>query len=117
MSWFHNFSTRVKLFMGFGLVIILLTIVIIAAISSVSSMEETRDEIFYDAFANTAGIRTMESKVEGARVGLFTMIAAESRAEQDDQKALIKEANAEIDALFKTLYEKNRKDTEITRLL
>jgi methyl-accepting chemotaxis protein len=117
MSWFHNFSTRVKLFMGFGLVIILLTIVIVAAISSVTSMEETRDEIFYDEFANTAGILTMKSRVEGSRVGLFTMIAASGRVEQESQQAMIKEANAEIDTLFKTLYEKNRKDTEITRLL
>ena len=117
MSWFHNFSTRAKLFMGFGLVIFLLTIVIVAAISNVTSMEETRDEIFYHEFANSVDILIMKSRLEGARVGLFTMIAAEGRAEQERLRSLIKESNAEVDNLFKILYERNRHEPEITRYL
>jgi hypothetical protein len=66
MNWFHNFSTRAKLFIGFGLVIVLLTVVIAAAISSVSSMEETRDEIFYDEFTNSAEMSTLKSGINGS---------------------------------------------------
>lgn len=117
MSWFHNFSTRAKLFTGFGLVIVLLTIVIVAAISNVTSMEKTRDEIFYHEFANSVDILTMKSRLEGTRVGLFTMIAATGRAEQVSQQSLIKEVNAEIDTLFKGLFERNLHEPEITRHL
>lgn len=115
MSWFHNFSTRMKLFMGFGLVIVLLTIVIAAAISNITSMEEARDEIFYHEFANSVDILTMNSRLEGIRVGVLTMIAAKDRAEKETQRSLIREANAEIESLFKTLYERNRHEPEISR--
>ena len=115
MSWFHNFSTRAKLFMGFGLVIFLFTIVIVAAISNVTSMEETRDEIFYHEFANSVDILTMKSRIDASRSALLMMIAAEGRAEKEAQQVNIKEANAEVDALFKTLYERNRHEPEISR--
>src|SRR4030067_3150263 len=117
MSWFHNFSTRAKLFIGFGLVIFLLTIVIVAAISNVTSMEETRDEIFYDEFTNSAEMSTLKSGIDGSRIALLTMVGVESRAEKDTQHAKIKEINAGIDSLFKTLYGRNRHNPEITRLL
>jgi len=117
MSWFHNFSTRAKLFMGFGLVIVLLTIVIVAAISSVTSMEQTRDEIFYDEFTNSAEMSMLKSGIEGSRIALLTMVGVESRGEKDAQNAKIRESNAEIDSVFKTLYDRNRHNSEITRLL
>jgi methyl-accepting chemotaxis protein len=117
MSWFHDFSTRAKLFMGFALVIVLFTAVILAAISNIASMEQTRDEIFYHEFANSVDILTMKSRMEGTRVGLFTMIAAEGRAEQERQQLRIGEVNVKTDALFKTLYERNQREPEITRLL
>jgi methyl-accepting chemotaxis protein len=117
MSWFHDFSTRAKLFMGFALVIVLFTAVILAAISNIASMEKTRDEIFYHEFANSVDILTMKSRMEGTRVGLFTMIAAEGRAEQERQQLRIGEVNVKTDALFKTLYERNQHEPEITRLL
>ncbi|CAG1064813.1 Methyl-accepting chemotaxis protein I [uncultured bacterium] len=117
MSWFHDFSTRAKLFMGFGLVIVLLTIVIVAAISNIASMEKTRDEIFNDEFTNSVGIFTLKSKMDGSRVALLTMSGVESRGEKDAQHAEIKESNAEIASVFKTLYDRNRHNPEITRLL
>lgn len=117
MSWFHDFSTRAKLFMGFALVIVLFTAVILAAISNISSMEKTRDEIFYHEFANSVDILTMKSRMESTRVGLFTMIAAEGRAEQERQQSHIKEVNAETDRLFKALFERNTREPEITRHL
>ncbi|MBI2400048.1 MAG: methyl-accepting chemotaxis protein [Deltaproteobacteria bacterium] len=117
MSWFHNFSTRAKLFMGFGLVIVLLTIIIVAAISSISSMEQTRDEIFYDEFTNSVGIFTLKSRMDSSRVALLTMVGVESRSEKDAQHAEIKKANAEIDSVFRTLYEQNRHNPDITRML
>lgn len=117
MSWFHNFSTRAKLFMGFGVVIVLFTAVILAAISNISSMEHTRDEIFYHEFANSVDILTMKSRLESTRVGLFTMIAAEGRTAQERQLSLIKDVNADIDRLFKVLYQRNTREPEITRHL
>jgi len=117
MGWFQDLSTRAKLFVGFALVIICLAAVIAAAIRNVTSMEETRDEIFYHEFANTTDVLTMKAKLEGARVGLFTMIAADGRAATDTRRAAIKDSNGTIESLFKVLYERNRDEPEITRLI
>ena len=117
MSWFKDLSTRAKLFIGFGLVIFFLAAVIVAAIMNVTSMEETRDEIFYDEFTNSAEMSTLKSEINGSRVALLTMAVVESRGEKDTQRARIKEANAGIDSAFKTLYDRNRHNPEITRLL
>jgi len=117
MGWFQDLSTRAKLFVGFALVIICLAAVIVAAIRNVTSMEETRDEIFYHEFANTTDVLTMKAKIEGARAGLFTMMAAPGRTGMESKLAEIKDANGTIDALFKALYERNRDEPEITRLV
>lgn len=117
MGWFQDLSTRAKLIVGFALVIICLAVVIVAAIRNVTSMEETRDEIFYHEFANITDVLTMEAKIESARVGFFTMMAADGRTAMETKAATIKEANASIDALFRVLYERNSHEPEITRLI
>lgn len=117
MSWFHNFSTRAKLFTGFGLVIFFLAVVIVAATRNITSMEEARDEIFYHEFANSVDILTVKSRIDGIRVALLTMAGVESRSEKEAQHAKIKEATSEIESQFKVLYDRNRHEPEITRLL
>lgn len=117
MSWFHNFSTRAKLFIGFGVVIFFLAMVILAATKNITSMEDARDEIFYHEFANTVDILTLKSRIDGIRVALLTMAGVESRSEKEGQHARIKEATAAVESLFKTLYDRNRHEPEITRLL
>lgn len=117
MSWFNDLSTRAKLFAGFGIVIVLLAVVILAAIKNITSLEEARDEIFNDEFTNGVNILTLESRIERTRVSLFTMISSGSRAEMESQHAKIREGNAEIDSLFKALYERNRHNPEIMRSL
>ena len=59
----------------------------------------------------------MKAKLESARVGLFTMIAADGRSEQEARRAMIKEVNSSIDSLFRALYDRNRDEPEITRLV
>lgn len=116
MKWFFDLATRTKLFLGFGVAIVLLAAVILAAADNVSLMEKTQDEIFEHEFANSVDVLTMKSHIDSIRLALLTMMGAE-RSAMDSWHSAIKDRNSEIEALFKRLYARNTHEPAITEEL
>ncbi len=117
MNWFQDLSTRAKLILGFGVVILFLIIVIITAIRNISVMEGTQRQIVRSDYSNGVDILMLENRGDEVRVALLTMMGAESRADKDLWHQAIKQSTAEFDAIFNRLLERNRDNPALlTRL-
>ncbi|HBG46469.1 MAG TPA: methyl-accepting chemotaxis protein [Deltaproteobacteria bacterium] len=108
MRWFYDISTRMKLFIGFGLVILFLAAVIIITTRNIVQIEKAQEDIIGHEFANTVDTLTLLSRLDAIRVGLLSMTGSRSAAEKAAWHNAIKEKSADIDSLFKTLLDRNR---------
>ncbi|MBI2413781.1 MAG: methyl-accepting chemotaxis protein [Deltaproteobacteria bacterium] len=113
MNWFQNLSTRAKLILGFGVVILLLIIVIITAIRNISVMQGSQRQIVRADYSNSVDILTLENRGDEVRVALLTMMGSGSRADKELWHQVIKQSTTEFDAIFNRLLERNRDNPAI----
>ncbi len=83
MKWFINFATQVKLLWSFGLMVLLLTVVIVAAYSGITAIHEAQQNLYEQDFAIAVALKEVRSNQNGSRAALLTMIAAEKPSDRD----------------------------------
>ena len=110
MKWFLNLSTRNKLFLGFGLMIIILAIVIATAYRGIAMVQATQQSLYQKEFANTVDLMTMRSDENGVRADLLEMLSAATRSDQESWHKDIKERSKEIAETTQRLLDRNRND-------
>lgn len=108
MNRFQDLSTRTKLILGFGVVIIFLIIVIVTAIRNISVMQSSQRQIVRSDYSNGVDILMLENRGDEVRVALLTMMGAGSRADKELWHQVIKQSTIEFDAIFNRLLERNR---------
>lgn len=113
MNWFQNLSTRAKLILGFGVVILLLIIVIITAIRNISVMQGSQRQIVRSDYSNSVDILMLENRGDEVRVALLTMMGSGSRTDKELWHQVIKQSTTEFDEIFSRLLERNRDNPAI----
>lgn len=113
MNWFQDLSTRAKLILGFGVVILLLIIVIITAIRNISVMQGSQRQIVRSDYSNSVDILMLENRGDEVRVALLTMMGSVSRADKELWHQVIKQSTIEFDEILDRLLERNRDNPAI----
>jgi len=108
MKWFLNLTTRNKLFLGFGLMIAFLVIVIAVAYRGIATIQVAQQKLYREEFANAMDLMTLRSNENGARAGVLDMLVVTKRSDQEIWHQDIKEREKEISGIAQRLLERNR---------
>ena len=111
MKWFVNLPTRVKFFVAFGIIIIILVASIITAKRGITRMEDFQKDIFYSEFANSVDLLRLRSNEDEIRLALVMMTNAADRTAKEQLHQDIKEYALSIEKRMQGLIERNRGDT------
>src|SRR3972149_1182821 len=74
MKWFLDLTTRAKLFVGFGAIILLLVLVVLAAYSGISGIERSQKNLFEVEFDTAVRIKDVRANQNGVRAATLTMV-------------------------------------------
>jgi len=113
MKWFLNLSTRNKLFLGFGLMIAFIAIVIATAYRGIATIQASQHSLYQKEFANTVDLTTMRSDENGVRAALLEMLVVTTRPDQESWHQDIKERSKEISVATQHLLERNQNDSSL----
>ena len=113
MNWFVNLPTRSKLFISFGLVIVLLIIAIVTARNTIIKIESSQKDILNTEFANSVDLLILKANFDEVRVGLLTMMSVDNRSDKERWQQIIKENSEGIDNIILKLLERNRGNSTI----
>ncbi|MEK6691436.1 MAG: methyl-accepting chemotaxis protein [Nitrospirota bacterium] len=108
MGWFLNLGTRYKLFIGFGLMIILLVIVSAVAYLDITAIKESQKGMYEKDFADARDLLILRTNQNGVRADLLTMMLVPSRSDQDIWHQSIKERGKEIEQVMQKILERAR---------
>lgn len=117
MNWFLNLATRNKLFLGFGLLIIFLAIVVVTAYQNIIGMQESQRTLYERHFANAVDLMALRMNENGVRTALLTMMVMPKRSEQEAWHQDLKERSREMELLMRNLLERNRSAPQLFRRL
>ncbi len=110
MKWFLNLSTRNKLFLGFGSMIVFLALVTLSAYRGIVMIQATQHSLYRKEFANTVDLMTMRSDENGVRADLLEMLSAATRTDRESWHKDIKERSKEIAETAQRLLDRNHND-------
>lgn len=108
MNWFKNLSTRMKLFLGFGMVITLLLAVIVTAKRGISALEKSQKDIVTMEYANTSDLLALKASENEIRLALLMMMSDSDRAGKELWHQRVKENAEEISKSIQRLLERNK---------
>jgi methyl-accepting chemotaxis protein len=113
MKWFLNLQTRTKLYLSFGLMVILLLIGVLASYLAIQSITENQRRFNKVAFANVVDLLTLDSKDNESRLNVLSMTMMTRQSDLDLFKFNIKQQEKEIDEAIQRLLERNREEPAI----
>ena len=114
MKWFLDLATRGKLFVGFGLMLAFLAIVIVTAYLGISAIQVSQKNLYQRDFANAVDLLKLRTDQNGIRAALLSMLLATERSDQEPWHQEIKERKAEIAETVRQLQERNRNDSRLS---
>ncbi len=91
MKWVLNLSTRAKLVLGFGLMVLFLAIVIAAAYRGISAIQESQKRLYQEGFVTASDLQDVRNDRNAVRADLLTMMFLTKRSEQEAVHQQIKE--------------------------
>jgi methyl-accepting chemotaxis protein len=80
MNWFMNLKTRSKLLLGFGIVILCLLTVIIAATMAITDLNTSTQGIYTEEYANILDIQAINVNLNIMRIDTYAMFATTDNA-------------------------------------
>ncbi len=111
MKWFLNLTTRNKLFLGFGLMIALLSVVITFAYQGIATIQAAQQKLYQEEFANAQDLMKLRADENGVRAATLDMLVVTKRSAQEVWHQDIKERSKEISGIEQRLLERNRNDS------
>ncbi len=112
-KWFLGLTTRSKLFLGFGMVVAFLAIVIAIAHSEISAIQASQRTLYLNDFANSLDLQTLRLEQNGARASLLAMMADPRQTDRDFWHQDIKDRSKLIEETARRLLERNRNDASL----
>ena len=117
MMWFLNLSTRVKLVLGFGLMVLFLAAVIGTAYTTITAIEESQKRLYSEDFANAVDLMALRMNQNGIRAAQLTMMSMTRRSDQEAWHQDLKDRVKELDEIMQRLFEPGRNDPMLLRRL
>jgi len=117
MKWFLDLSTRAKLFLGFGLMVVSLAAVIVTAYMGITALQQSQRRLYDEAFANATELLTVRSNLNGARASMLMMVLVTARADQVAWQQDVEDRSQEIDESLRELIGRQQSDPESLRRL
>jgi methyl-accepting chemotaxis protein len=105
MKWFVNLAMRTKLFLSFGLMIVVLLAVIATAYNGLTTLHLSQEELFRNDFLPTIELLELRSSQNRVRTQILEMMMTKDKAKQQALEIDIKERTKEIDAGLKIVSE------------
>src|ERR687892_608308 len=100
MNWFLDLTTRTKLFLSFGVMIVLLAVVMITAYRGITAIETSQKNLYAQEFANAVDLKDVRANQNGMRAALLAMMLVSQRT---DQEALQQEIKQRVKGVDETL--------------
>ncbi len=114
MGWFKNLKTRSKLFLGFGLMLALLVIVIAVAYAGMTAIQQSQRRVVEEDFRASLDMMKVESHQNHQRAEMLELLLTTDKAAQarsasqvEERAQLIGELTTEIEGILK-----ERKDSK-----
>src|SRR5687767_4238367 len=104
MQWFPNLATRTKLMLGFGLMLLFLIGVIIAAYFGINTLRSTFYNLYDEEYTVLLDLRSLRANQNGIRASLL-MILEETAENQQPLRLDIQTRMDRIDMLIASLLE------------
>ena len=117
MKWFLNLTTRNKLFLGFGLMIAFIAIVIATAYRGIATIQASQHSLYQKEFANAVDLLNLRSDENGMRAALLSMMTVTTRSGRETWHQEIKERSKEIAEGTQRLLERNHNDSSLVTQL
>jgi len=117
MKWFLNLTTRSKLFLGFGLMIVFLASVIATAYRGIATVQASQHSLYQKEFANAVDLLNLRANENGVRAAALDMTVAATRSDREFWHRDIKKRSKEISATTQRLLERNRNDPSFSAQL
>jgi len=113
MKWFLNLTTRNKLFLGFGLMIAFLAIVIATAYRGIATIQASQHSLYQKEFANAVDLLNLRSDENGMRADLLSMMTLATRSDRETWQQDIKQRSKEVAEGTRHLLERNNNDPQL----
>ncbi len=110
MKWFLDLSTRGKLFLGFGLMVVLLAAVTITAYTGITALQQSQRRLYDEAFADATDLLTIRTNLNGFRAAMLEVMSVTARA---DQNVWLQDANdrgRQIDEILQRVIDRAHND-------
>jgi methyl-accepting chemotaxis protein len=117
MKWFLNLSTRAKLFLGFGLIVLLLVAVAVTAYNGIVTIEESQRRLYELDFADAVDLSLLRTNSNGARLETLEMMLAPRRSEKEALQKTITDRTKVMDEIVARLRQHNSSDAQTLRQL
>ncbi len=110
MNWFLDLTTRGKLFLGFGAMIVFFAVVVVTAYLSITAIQESQKNLFEEDFADERDLLALRVNYNGMRALMLEAQLLSKRAEQDPLLAEATERSKRIDQIIRSLLERARNE-------
>ena len=117
MQWFLDLSTRAKLLLGFGFMIILVAIVAMTAYRSITAMQESQKTLYEREFANAVDLKDVRANQNAVRADILSMFLLTRRSDQEALDQDFKSRAKHVAKVMKTLVERNKSNPKILSML
>ncbi len=117
MKWLLDQSLRAKLYLGFGLIIVLLGGAMVTAQQNITAMAASQRTVFEVEFANSMDLARLESDLNAVRADMLTMTLLNERSEQEALRQEIVQRAEEITEGLERTLERARNDPQSLRRL
>ena len=112
MKWFLDLTTRTKLFLAFGLMIIFLAIVIGTAYLSITAIQASQKNLYQQEFADATDFWALRAHQNGVRAAIFTMMVLNKQSDREAWHHDVKERAKEIDKITQRLLERRQSNAK-----
>ncbi|MCI0527984.1 MAG: methyl-accepting chemotaxis protein [Nitrospira sp.] len=110
MNWFINLSTRTKLFLSFGLMIMFLLTMLVTAYLSITAIQKSQKTLFEKDFAIAVDLLELEADLNRQQSQILQMTLTTQRSDQEVLEQDIRSRSKEIDERTQRLFERGQND-------
>lgn len=110
MSFFLNLTTRVKLFLGFGMLIILMIGVVQLTYQEIVTMRNTQQQLYNRDFADAIDLANVLAYGNAMRADVQTMMLFSKRSEQEVWYGNVKDRTLKISEVMQRIFARPHTD-------
>lgn len=103
MNWIHNLSTRAKLLLGFGVLLLLLAAAVGTAVTSLRGIEEAQRTLMERDFVVVGAISEMRDRQDWQRMRMLDAMISDDPKDRERNLAQIPEGAVQINRGLETL--------------